>query len=447
MTTSRHLPGVLAAVALIAAAGCRGSEATSPADQAGTPSPLASSCDPGNGGITLPQGFCAVLVEDDLPGARHLDIAPNGDIFVAIRNLGRGGGGTPGGGGVEVLRDTNGDARPDTTARWGVNGGNDVLVTDGYVYQSPNDAVLRYPLQAGEMTPSGPPDTIVQGLPDTGNHVNKSMALGPDGSLYVNVGSPSNACQERTRTKGSPGQDPCPQLETRAGIWRFDADRLHQTQADGHRFATGMRNTVALRLDPETSVLYGAIHGRDQLYSLFPDLYTVQKSAEEPGEEFVRIEEGSDFGWPYCYYDQEAGKKVLAPEYGGDGQKVGRCATKSLPILAFPGHWAPDDLEFYTGTQFPERYRGGAFIAFHGSWNRAPLPQEGYRVVFIPAVGSSFASEWETFASGFRPHEGDNREWSARPVGVAMGPDGSLYVSDSEQGRIWRIVYRGNQGS
>jgi glucose/arabinose dehydrogenase len=205
-----------------------------------------------------------------------------------------------------------------------------------------------------------------------------------------------------------------------------------------------MRNTVALRMDPETGVLYGVIMGRDQLHDLFPDLYTVEKSAAEPGEEFVRIDEGSDFGWPYCYYDQEAGKKVLAPEYGGDGQKVGRCGSKGMPILAFPGHWAPEDLEFYTGTQFPALYHGGAFIAFHGSWNRAPLPQQGFRVVFVPYARGTFGPDWQTFADHFRRHDTDSRTWSARPVGVAMGPDGSLYVSDSEAGRIWRIVYKGS---
>jgi len=301
--------------------------------------------------------------------------------------------------------------------------------------------VLRYPLASGAMTPSGPPDTIVRDLPATGNHTSKSIALGPEGALYVSIGSASNACQEESRTPGSPGQDPCPRLEYRAGVWRFDASRPGQVQADGLRFATGLRNVVALRLNPATGVLYGVVHGRDQLHDLWPDLFTVDQSTEKPAEEFVRLDEGSDYGWPYCYYDPETHQKVLSPEYGGNGTEVGRCADKNLPIIGFPAHWAPDDLEFYTGSQFPARYQGGAFIAFHGSWNRAPNPQDGYRVVFVPAHGDGFDTAWEVFADDFRK-EGEGVE-STRPVGLAMGPDGSLYVSDSALGRIWRIVYEG----
>ncbi len=408
------------------------------ANAEGTPSQLAASCAADNGGLTLPTGFCAIVFAEGVAGARHLTVADNGDVFVALRNTRPDRNGPVVTGGVTVMRDTNGDGRADTSERWGVNGGNDVLLVDGFVYHSPDDAVLRYPIQAGSMTPSGPPDTIVSGLPATENHTAKSIAIGTDGSLYVNIGSPSNACMEQTRTAGSPGQDPCPQLQTRAGVWRFDANRRGQTQSDGARFATGLRNTVALRMHPETGVLYGAVHGRDQLHDMFPDRFTIDDNAEKPAEEFVRLVQGADFGWPYCYFDPQSGEKVLAPEYGGDGHEVGRCADKSMPIIGFPGHWAPNDLEFYTGSQFPGRYEGGTFIAFHGSWNRAPNPQEGYRVVFVPAAGGEPGSRWETFADGFRdlPSQG-------RPVGLATGPDGSLYVSDSTGGRIWRIVYAG----
>jgi glucose/arabinose dehydrogenase len=407
----------------------------------GVPSPLAAQCAADNGGLTLPDGFCAIVVTDSLPGARHLAVAENGDLFVARRNMRTSRSAPVTRGGVTVLRDTNGDGRPEVVETWGENGGNDVLLTDFAVFFATNDAILRYPFPAGSLAPSGPPDTVVSGLPDTQNHTAKSIALGDDGSLYVNIGAPSNACMQESRTQGSPGQDPCPQLETRGGIWRFDANGTHQTEADGTRFATGLRNTVALRMSPVNGVLYGVVHGRDQLNALWPDLFTVDESTEKPSEEFVRLDEGSDYGWPYCFHDPAKGLKLLTPEYGGDGTKVGRCADKDMPIIAFPAHWAPNDLEFYTGDQFPARYRGGAFIAFHGSWNRAPNPQDGYRVVFVPAEGDEPGRTWTIFADDFRKE--DDFERSARPVGLAMGPDGSLYVSDSVRGRIWRIVYRG----
>lgn len=399
------------------------------------------SCDPGNGGITVPEGFCALVFADSVGPARHLEVAPNGDVFVALRN-------TPGPdrstipGGIIGLRDVDGDGRADERIRWGEDGGNEVLLESGSLLFGTDQAVLRYPLPPGDLTPSGPPDTLVAGLPATQNHRAKSLALGPDNALFVNIGSPSNACQEQPRSVGSPGMDPCPQLETRAGIWRFDSNRIGQTQEDGFRYATGLRNTVALRLHP-SGALFGVIHGRDQLSALWSEHFTEEDNAENPAEEFVRIEAGDDFGWPYCYFDAFQDAKVLAPEYGGDGQTLGRCAEKKLPLLAFPAHWAPNDLEFYTGSQFPEAYRGGAFIAFHGSWNRAPMPQAGYNVVFAPLRNGEASGEWQVFADGFAGADLSPRGAAHRPVGLAQGPDGSLYISDSQVGRIWRVIYVG----
>ncbi|MDZ7781233.1 MAG: PQQ-dependent sugar dehydrogenase [Gemmatimonadota bacterium] len=390
--------------------------------------------------IELPDGFCAQVVSEGVQGARHIDVAPNGDVFVARRNMRDDDETVPGG--VTVLRDTDDDGRADERADWGANGGNEVLLADGFVYFAPDDAVLRYPVEAGSMEPAGPPDTVVADLPDERSHAAKSLALGDDGSLYVNLGSPSNACMTDARTPESPGMDPCPELETRAGIWRFSADDTGQTLADGTRFATGLRNTVALRMHPEEGVLYGVVHGRDQLNAMWPEIFDVDDNTEMPSEEFVRITEGTDFGWPYCFHDPRTGRKLLAPEYGGDGETVGRCSEKDMPMIAFPAHWAPNDLEFYTGGAFPERYRGGAFIAFHGSWNRAPNPQEGFQVVFAPSSAQGFGPEWETFADGFRNEQ--DPDTHARPVGVAMGPEGALYVSDSVNGRIWRILYHGS---
>ncbi len=405
-------------------------------------SPLAEHCAPNDDGLTLPDGFCAILVHEGVGPARHIEVAENGDLFVALRDRRESRGGPVVPGGVAVLRDTDGDARPDTIARFGEMGGNDVLLRDGWLWFAPNDRVLRYPMDEGAMEPSGPAETVVSGLPDTQNHTAKSIALrGSD--LFVNIGSPSNACMQESRTPGSPGMDPCPELDTRAGIWRFDATATGQTQADGTRFATGIRNAVALAVDPADDGLYAVIHGRDQLHGMYPERYTVDQNTEKPAEEMVRVDEGTDVGWPYCYHDPATGEKLLAPEYGGDGTEVGRCAEKDMPLVAFPAHWAPNDLTFYDADQFPARYRGGAFVAFHGSWNRAPNPQEGFRVAFVPSSGGSFGPDFETFADGFR-NEGDaDAAYTARPVGLAVGPDGSLWVSESVQGRIWRIVRSG----
>ena len=157
----------------------------------------------------------------------------------------------------------------------------------------------------------------------------------------------------------------------------------------------------------------------------------------------MRIEEGDNFGWPYCYFDPATKTKVLAPEYGGDGSMTGRCAEMKDPLLGFPAHWAPNDLEFYTGRQFPEEYWGGAFIAFHGSWNRAPEPQAGYNVAFAPFQGGSPTGDWTVFADGFAGGDLSPNGARHRPVGLAVGPDGSLFISDSQVGTVWKVIYTG----
>ena len=406
-----------------------------------TPRITGEACDPGNGGLTLPEGFCARVVAAEVGPARHLDVASNGDVFVALRNTtGPDRSRIPGG--VVVLRDLDGDGRADKRHSWGENGGNEILLHGEYAYFATDDAVLRYPLAAGSVVPSGSPDTLVADLPADRNHRAKSLALGPGNSLFVNIGSPSNACQQEPRTAGSPGMDPCPQLETRAGIWRFDKNQIGQTQGDGVRFATGLRNTVALQVHPSGG-LFGVIHGRDQLSAFWSEQYTASDNAEKPAEELVRIEEGDNFGWPYCYFDPISDTKVLAPEYGGDGESLGRCAEMKDPLVDFPAHWAPNDLHFYSGTQFPEAYRGGAFVAFHGSWNRAPEPQRGYNVVFVPFQGDLADGSWSVFADGFAGADVSPGGAEHRPVGLAEGPDGSLYISDSRVGTIWRISYIG----
>ena len=422
-------PAVSATMLALCMAACSGAAADEPARLG---------CDEDNGGLALPAGFCALVVADRIGPARHLTVAPNGDLYVALAK-------GAAGGGIAALRDGDGDGRMEQVERFGDQNGTGIEVHGDYLYFAPDALILRYPMKAGQLVPSGKPEVIVTGLPAQRSHAAKAFAFDGAGYLYVDIGAPSNACQAQDRSAGSPGQDPCEQLANHAGIWRFRADELDQAApVKGKRYATGLRNGVANAWNTSTGKLYVVQHGRDQLSELWPDRYDDEERAELPAEEMFEVQEGDDFGWPYCYYDPNQEKKVLAPEYGGDGRTIGRCEEAEDPIVAFPAHWAPDDLLFYTGSQFPAHYRDGAFVAFHGSWNRQPFEQQGYRVAFVPFANGKPSANYETFADGFARvkvlRTPDDAAY--RPVGLAQGPDGSLYISDSKQGRIWRVLYR-----
>ena len=402
-------------------------------------------CDPDNGGLLLPDGFCALVVADGLGGIRHIDVAANGDVYVRNRGV-RGGGGGATGDGIVALRDADGDGRAEVVERFGDNFGTGLELRGGYLYVSTSTEVWRYARQPGQLVPAGRPELVVSGFPMQRGHPDKPFAFDDQGRIYVNVGAPSNACQQQRRTAGSPGEQPCRQRERQASVWRFDAGRPGQTQADdGYKFAHGTRNILGMAWDPATRALYAMQHGRDSLATLFGAHFDAAESAELPSEELFRLRDGADFGWPYCYYDHFLGRRVLAPEYGGDGAAEGDCGRYERPLVAFPGHWAPHDLLFYTGGQFPGRYREGAFVVFHGSWNRAPLEQQGYQVAFAPRRDGEFTGAWETFADGFAAVSPlvSPRDAAHRPAGIAQGPDGTVYVTDDAGGRVWRIVYRG----
>ena len=384
--------------------------------------------------ITVPDGFCAIRFHNGVGSARDLVVAANGDVFVAMRNR------AGSRGGVVGLHDSDGDGRADRTEAWGEGGASGIALHEGSLYLATDNGVLRYSITPGSLTPSGSPETVVQGLPSARNHPTKSIAVGSDGSIFVGIGSPSNACQSPPRTPGVAGKNPCDELETRAGIWRFASDRVGQTQSDGELFSTGVRNGAALAIHPGSGELYAVIHGRDQLRELWPALYSQSDESENPSEEFAHITRGSDFGWPYCYHDPGSNRKVLAPEYGGDGETVGHCAEMEMPEIGLPAHWAPNAMSFSPGDAFPRGYRNGAFVAFHGSWNRTPV-QAGYNVVWIPFDGDGPTGEWSVFADGFAGGRISSPSQAAnRPTGVAAGPDGALYVSDSLRGRIWKIL-------
>lgn len=392
---------------------------------------------PTDSSIQLPPGFKAIVVADSLGGrARHIAVNKNGDIYVQMSR-------EFGGNGLAALRDTTGDGKADIIAYFGNHTGTGMEISGNYLYCSSDVSVFRYELKEGQLLPDENSKVLlIGGFDDQREHSSKSLALDGAGNIYVNIGAPSNACQVENRTAGSPGQDPCPLLETHAGIWKFDANKIAQQRKDGTRYASGIRNTVGLAWNTATNSLFVMQHGRDQLSQFWPKLFTDEQNAELPAEEMFQVNEGDFCGWPYCYFDPLQNKKVLAPEYGGDGKKTGRCDQAKTPLVAFPAHMGPNDIIFYDGQLFPEKYRGGAFIAFHGSWNRAPLEQKGYYVVFVPFKDGKVAGDWEAFADGFAgvkpiPSPGDAKH---RPTGLAIGPDGALYVSDSVKGKIWKII-------
>src|SRR5581483_763394 len=187
--------------------------------------------------------------------------------------------------------------------------------------------IVRYPYKEGDLKPTGAPDTVVQDLPGAPGHTTRNFVITSDGTMYVNVGSPSNSCQTKDRAGTAPGKEPCEELDTRAGIWRFDARKLHQTEQTGEHFARGIRNAVGVAINPNDNRLWTTQHGRDQLYDFRDKLgmtqdEAVKYNAENPAEELLQVNRGDDFGWPYCYYAFPEKHLVLAPEYGGNGKKI-----------------------------------------------------------------------------------------------------------------------------
>ncbi|MGX1931238.1 PQQ-dependent sugar dehydrogenase [Flagellimonas sp. 2504JD4-2] len=407
---------------------------------------------PVNGGLFLPDGFEATVVVDSTEGkVRHMAVSEDGYLYAKLRH-------SSAKGSITAIQDLDGDGAADnvesfgsyrTSQKWSYSTA--MRIYNGYLYFSSELVVYRYKLKPGTLVPEGEKEIVFTDDHPHGKHehIGKPLAFDDEGHMYIPFGAPSNACQDPKRTPGAPGLDPCPQLELHGGIWRFDANKLGQTQKDGYKYATGIRSVVAMDWNPADKNLYVVMHGRDDLLRLFPDKYDPWQSAMLPSEEFIRVTEGSDFGWPYCYYDQIKEKKVLAPEYGGDGDIVGRCDQYDDPIVGFPGHWAPNDLVFYEGEAFPEHYKNGAFIAFHGSTNRAPYPQSGYFVGFVPFKDGMPSGDWEVFVDGFAgvdPLESVN-DAIYRPMGIAFGPDGGMYISDSVKGKIWKITFSGDRDS
>jgi glucose/arabinose dehydrogenase/mono/diheme cytochrome c family protein len=391
--------------------------------------------DPDNGDIQLPPGFRALVVADHLGELRFMTVAPNGDIYLKRTNDG-----------IVALRDTKGNGRADVVQQFGEGSGTGIEVHDGWLYYSTNEAVYRYQLNPGELIPTGEPQNIVIGLPEQDEHESKAFDFDPHGNLYVEVGCPSNSSGMPDRSYGAKGVDPAHLFERHGGFWRFKGDQQYQEQKDGTRYGGGFRHILAIAWQPVAKAFFIVQMGRDQLNTVDPKDFTNEQNAELPAEEMHRLTENSNFGWPYTYYDPLQKARMVSPEFGGDGKIKSEPGKYEDPLVAFPAHWAPMQMVAYTGAQFPERYRNGMFVAFHGSWNRAPLPQAGYNVCFVPFNDKGQpVGNYEVFADNFKGESVIMTPGQAhyRPCGVAQGPDGSLYVSDSEVGRVWRIIYTG----
>lgn len=401
----------------------------------------AARCD--TAGLALPPGFCATVFADKIGHVRHIVAGANGLLYA---NSAPDREDDTVSSGLIVLQDADGDGKAERVQRPfpGQIGGTGLAVFRKRVFLESGDRIVSYSLSGADNVPGGTEQVVVAGLPTEGDHFSHSIAIRGDGSLFLTSGSATNACQADNRKAGAPGQSPCAEKALRAGIWRFDAAKTNQRFTPAGRFASGIRNAVGIALDG-SGRLFATQHGRDQLHENWGALYSAEQGQELPAEVLLQVAQGDDFGWPECYYDPRQRRLVLAPEYGGDGGKaVGPCADRTGPAAAFPAHWAPNALVAYQGSQFPAAYRGGLFIAFHGSWNRAPGPQQGFNVVFQPMRDGKASGAYIVFADGFAGAGKASGKADYRPSGLAVGPDGALYVGDDRQGRIWRITYHGS---
>jgi glucose/arabinose dehydrogenase/mono/diheme cytochrome c family protein len=404
-------------------------------------------------GLSLPEGFCATVFADHVGHARQMVVAPDGTLYVNSWSGVYYGNDKPHDGGFLVaLKDTKGTGKADIQLRFGpsitegAHGGTGIWRFKHWIYAEANDKIVRYDIGSGQPAADARPEIVLSGMPITGDHPMHPFAIDGEGNLFVSMGSATNDCEAKNRMPHSAGNDPCTELETRAGVWRYRADALNQIFSPRERYFSGSRNTEGFDFD-SAGRLFVTQHGRDQLHEDWPELFTAEQGFELPAEQMMIAKQGAWYGWPNCYFDPRRRKLVLSPEYGGDGEKVGVCEQAEAPVAYYPAHWAPNDLKIYSGSLFPKAYSGGAFIAFHGSWNRAPGPQGGYNVVFQPLADGKPTGDYIVFADGFAGRYKEPGRAVHRPSGLAVAPDGTLFISDDQAGRIWRVTYVGDRSA
>lgn len=361
---------------------------------------------PSDAALNVPPGFAVQVFADDLSGPRTMKTTPEGDVLVAESRQGR----------LVVLRDADGDgvAEARTTVATSSNNLNNpfgLAFLNGALYVGSEDRLTRHAWNGGQpLQGEGVKLSDLQSGHTTvgGGHWTRDVLVAPDGqSLLVAIGSRSNV--DTTREAG------------RALVLRVGLDGTNLGP-----YATGLRNPVALALHPTTNDLYTVVNERDGLGDdLVPDYAT-------------RVEPGAFYGWPYAY---------LAPRFldprrmnSGQSERPDLAARTATPDVLLEAHAAALGLAFYTGTTFPAAYRGGLFVAMHGSWNRSTA--HGYKIVFLPMNGTRLAGGYADFLTGFVVDPDGPTTWG-RPVSLLVRPDGSLLVSEDGNGRIYRISYRG----
>jgi glucose/arabinose dehydrogenase len=370
----------------------------------------------------VPKGFSVRLLASGFSGPRVIRVAPNGDVFVAETRAGR----------VRVIRATDDRDQPEKTEIFATDLGEPFGIAfyppgpnPEFVYIASTDRIVRFKYKNGALHASRAPEVVVPSLPSDGGHSTRDILFSSDGAeMFVSVGSATN------NATGLPHltEKDIEAIERKSGkgaAWDFEKGRadvlvFDPSGANRRSYANGLRNCVGMALQPDTGNLWCAVNERDELGdNLPPDFVT-------------RVRKGAFYGWPWYYIGAHQD-----PAHAGERRDLAKDIT--VPDVLIQPHSAPLGITFYTGTQFPPEYKGNAFVALHGSWNRAK--RTGYKVVRIRFKNGQPTGEYEDFLTGFVVS--DQAVWG-RPVGVAVSKAGALLVTDDAGGNIWRVSYGPN---